>query len=440
MKSIIDHLIDFESGTDAGALFSYSNYSAWPGVKNAIVNYYISENVKVGVSAFSALKLNTIIYYVVSAWNLIHVLFKKDAKFIFFGAVTSAKLVETKLTDAFAVEVDLGECVCCLNLNNLDRKFSIRTLVEKRIIFDNLLLFPFCRALALYLRLKGVDQHVQYNKAAKQLAKNNIHVPVEILKHEYLKCLASYHLYNSLLKPFRWVRDVYVISSYSKSYIISACKARELRSIEYQHGFVGMTHNGYNYSQQQSQLPVPDRLCVLNSFWFTELEKSGFATRSEVVLMQKSKYDIACTECDHEADFVVFTGQGVFYDELVKDFEDVIADFSNRNLRLIYKPHPNESESDLRVFDSLVQRHRNFVIDKENETTALIKKSVAHISYYSSCHFDAVHWKTKTYILYSNDNFFMSYYIRQNPEVFVELQNLREILKSDEISLRKNNL
>lgn len=54
--------------------------------------------------------------------------------------------------------------------------------------------------------------------------------------------------------------------------------------------------------------------------------------------------------------------------------------------------------------------------------------SVAHVSIYSSCHFDSVHYLGKTYVFDALPENIMHYYAKRAPEKFVLIKSYADLI------------
>ena len=100
-------------------------------------------------------------------------------------------------------------------------------------------------------------------------------------------------------------------------------------------------------------------------------------------------------------------------------------------VHLVYAPHPTEGEDYIaRVRAAAGEHPRVHVIEKPVATTErLIIDSVAHLSVYSSCHFDAIHYKGKTFVLDVLDDNLMHYYTQRHPEAKKTVTSAAALLK-----------
>lgn len=126
--------------------------------------------------------------------------------------------------------------------------------------------------------------------------------------------------------------------------------------------------------------------------------------------------------------YIVFTGQGILKDEVC----DFLRDYGcyGINIQLLYIPHPTESEEYLADIKNATSQFDNIdIISSGNfSTEALIMNSVAHVSIYSSCHFDSVHYLGKTYVFDALPENIMHYYAKRAPEKFVLIKSYADLI------------
>jgi len=239
-----------------------------------------------------------------------------------------------------------------------------------------------------------------------------------------------YYLYKIFLFPLR-ISKAYVVSAYSNTELVSILKEDEVEINELQHGLIGSTHRAYNYKCPSTLLPTPKNVYVYNDFWKKELLKAGYYQPEQVKVTGRLKYSLIDFDLNMAGKrFIIFTGQGGFYDEIFDLFTKAEKFLLSNGLELLYIPHPNEGVDTLCAFskrlNDLTTVH--ILLNKSFTTEQYIYNSLAHISVYSSCHFDAIHYKNKTYVFDVMDNNPMGYYTSNYAENYVRIKNVAEVL------------
>ncbi len=246
--------------------------------------------------------------------------------------------------------------------------------------------------------------------------------PRDILAMHARFC-AGYVLFRVLLFPLK-IRRAFVVSAYSTSEICAVLRKMGVQVIEVQHGLVGPTHRGYNYAVRSHLLPTPDKVSVYTNFWKDELLTAGYYAAEQISIDKRLKYVLAEAEKTvFSFPYIVLTGQGIMANEICEFIEEFCA--LAKCLHLVYVPHPNESGEHIAKIMLAAGAHaRAHILEKGTATTErLIIDSVAHVSVYSSCHFDAIHYKNKTYILDLLPDNLMHYYMEKDPISFISIKN-----------------
>lgn len=270
------------------------------------------------------------------------------------------------------------------------------------------------------------------------LAERGCRVAMSDLEGLHRSYIARYWAFRILLAPLR-IRDVYLVSAYSYPEICMRMKERGIRVTELQHGLIGVRHYGYNYRIHDERLPAPDAMFVYDEFWKNELLEAGFYRQDNTRITGRLKYDIISKTrpSPFGVPFIVITGQGV-YTEKVLEF--IRSGLTGRNAGkfmcgFLYLPHPNETVQDVNAIRAaLVGLPGAIVGHPEGYTTEeCILHSLAHISIYSSCHFDAVHFIGKTYVLDVMESNPMEKYMKSRPDLFISVTDASQIGELDRV-------
>ena len=190
------------------------------------------------------------------------------------------------------------------------------------------------------------------------------------------------------------VKSAIVISAYSKTHIVAALHQLSFSVSEYQHGLIAPFHpmSGSHPSIKSSLLV--DDYHLSSMFWLKAFRPYSSCPLSHFTPFH---YRDDTKPILIKKPYVIFTSQDENYDVLIKFIEDFLDVFSE--LVFLYRPHPRGDLPDIKTrFSS----HSNFVYadsNFENSTRSLILNSVAHVSMYSACHFDAFELKGKSYFL-----------------------------------------
>jgi hypothetical protein len=125
----------------------------------------------------------------------------------------------------------------------------------------------------------------------------------------------------------------------------------------------------------------------------------------------------------------LFTGQNIINDGLIIFFKDANSYLENKNIFLFYLPHPSELKQGLLVLKKKLQGCSNVVVieDKKFSTNEYIFYSIAHISLFSTCHFDAVFIKGKSFILDILKENAIYRYIDEYPNNFYKIHCISDV-------------
>lgn len=359
---------------------------------------------------------------------------------LFVGAGSGVFLFKGEMLDSYLpleLSSSLGkpadDTIYTLSANHVDLMWEQRVYLRRhRAIVYSFLVAPLRivlgRSLSYFLPLnRGLVV------AAREVSSRMGDIGVVITHQEILRLharfCAGYLLYRLLLLPLRINRS-FVVSAYSNSELCAVLRRIGVEIIEVQHGMIGPTHRGYNYETQSSLLPVPNKVMVYNKFWQDELMAAGYFSRDQIVIGQRLKYILAeHDESPFNFQYVVLTGQGILKEQIAHFVRDFAR--SDGRLHLVYIPHPTETLEYIKDIKAAAEESpRIHIIENGVATTErMIMDSAAHLSIYSSCHFDAIHYKGQTFVLDLLEDNLMHYYIGMHPEAFVAVKDCAGLLK-----------
>lgn len=427
MRKINLILNDIEQNYNVGDTFKFKKFSAWIKIKSSIFESLISSNIKIGVRKSNVFNLKGLYIFLLSFINLIRCLISRRSSVIYLGAATGIQFDGSKWCDQHFPykHQNMLSTVMFVNAGDSNALYKMRSyLWANMVVVDNILFWPVRRVLCVILRLSRFDTNVDYSSVVNGLKKRGAVVEVDLLKSSYINYCAGVILYDSLFRLLKPINS-YVVSAYSKSDICASLKARNVLVNEIQHGLIGSEHRGYNYSKVP-HLPTPDYIFVYNDFWKEELVYAGYYKLEQIIVDGRLKYDKIDDSSNTEQKYILFTGQGFGYSEIIQFVTHSHLFLRENQLKFIYKQHPREVCSELHM----LKCSEYIEVYSGIETTEmLIKNSVAHISFYSSCHFDAVHFLGKSFILKSQNDF-MDYYLEKFPNRFYEITLIEEVYES----------
>ncbi|MEH6595064.1 MAG: hypothetical protein V7736_05905 [Colwellia polaris] len=185
-----------------------------------------------------------------------------------------------------------------------------------------------------------------------------------------------------------------IISAYSKTSVVAALHQLSFYVSEYQHGLIAPFHPISGTNPLIESTLLVDDYYLTSRFWLKAFRP--YDNRPLHIFTPEHYQDSIITASINKP-YVIFTSQDENYDVVIKFIENFFSVFSE--LVLLYRPHPRGDLQDIkRMFSS----QSNFVYADtsfDKSTRSLILNSVAHVSMYSACHFDAFELKGKSYFL-----------------------------------------
>jgi len=375
----------------------------------------------------SFLNLNGLKLILLSIFNYFKYIFKREERVLYVGAGSGLFEYENNILDSYLPEeLENEKLIYMLSAEYPDKLMKYKKYLKKH----NIIIFSFLIAPLKMIITKLIYPFINVkieNSFFDILSDNGNPITQKEINYIYSKFIVSYYLYKIFLIFFK-IQKAYIVSSYSNTELISILKEKGIEVVELQHGVIGSVHRGYNYAIRDVLLPTPDKVFVYDNFWKEELIKAGYYDKNQIKVTGRLKYELIRKDITiYENRYIVFTGQGGFYKEIKELFKNSQSFLEKNGIKLIYLPHPNEANKDI---DTLVNNLNNNLIilrEKQFTTEQYIYNSLAHISVYSSCHFDAVYYKNKTYVFdIMNDNP-MNYYISNFKEEFQVIQNIIEV-------------
>lgn len=431
-KALKDLLAVIEQNDDLIDVFSFKNSSSWVKVKDSLVNYKLKDIVDVSFTGSSLISPSAVRLILLSFANYFTALFSKKKRTLFIGAGSGLFKDQNRVWDSYFPYKDCSpeSVIYLLSADSPARLIEYKNYIKKhKIVIYSFLVSPFKVLFSKLLFLLRLGNSNKLDKIIKIFKNAGIPIPKSVFIKSHLTFISGYLLYYLFLRPFR-IEKAYVISSYSNSDICALLKRWGVNIIEIQHGLIGNTHSGYNYAKRRAYFPIPDRFYVYNSFWKNELLKVGYYNSDEIREYGRLKYELSL---DHNINlphkYIIFSGQGCYYNEILSFFKQSDNLLKEYKVNLYYIPHPIESENDIKNLIIEIKELSNVEVIKTREYTTekYIYNSIAHISVYSSCHFDAIHFKNKTFVFDVMENNPLEYYINSSPISFVKITEIQHL-------------
>lgn len=382
--------------TGVNERFLYNGYTAWPKMKNHIFISLLPGNSNSGPSFRDNLNIYGIYLLFLSFFNVLKTIFRSNATSIYHGAQSTLSLnCAFPIDSHFPCSLSRDSTISVLNTSNSRRAFIARRwLKDKNVIVDNYILWMLRAISSPFFKAPSKDDIVWLQN---QLLAHDIYLSDRYLVRIYKSFCINQYFWLIYLKCTK-VINAYVISSYSKSDFVAACRILDIKVFEIQHGLVGEEHRGYNYVCSNNNLPVPDYIYVYDEFWKEKLISAGFYKKDNVIVSQKEFPKNEFHQNDYPAKFILFTGQGIFFQEIKAFAEDISSWLRSTDQFLLYKPHPREADSQTDILNGV---DRLVIYRGTNSAETLIEKCSAHISFYSTCHYSAVKILGQTFVLES---------------------------------------
>lgn len=218
------------------------------------------------------------------------------------------------------------------------------------------------------------------------------------------------HWYRRLLADCA-PKAIALTSAYSYPAIVAAARERGIPVVEFQHGLIHHEHPGYMWlpqtRAQRTHLAIPDFIFTYGAYWSDLLTRSGFWLPAEVPAVGSVRMDwlrrqpAEPTSAPGVLD-LVFTTQFAtrgWTIPLITEFLER-AGAAGLALRLTVKVHRGEHQY-IGEYRKLGRQFANVRVMSayEGDTLALIAAADAHLSGWSTCHFEAIGLGTPTVVL-----------------------------------------
>jgi len=412
--------------------FTYKDTNSWVFIKDKLTRLQVESKIRMSTNSSNDFKsFKSFITIIVSFIFLLFHIVNRRKKTLYLGATTGLFRRNNEIKDSYFPYFDtsIKSTLQMNNCANITKLFNFKKhVVMNRIVIENFLIVPIKKIYARFIFDK-IKKNTPNFKASYISEILLIEIDNNTLLKFHCEFISGYIIYRFLFRLLR-VEKSYVVSAATKSDQIAALKSLKTPVIELQHGVIGKIHRGFNYHHPPKSLPIPDSLNVYNKFWKNEIIKTSNWVDNEIKITGKIKYDFA-SKCDFKIKekFILFSGQAGFFDDIFNLFKEGNSFLIENNIKLYYKPHPRITHSELKMFKNRLSQFGNISIieDALYSTEEYIKNCVAHISVFSSCHFDAVHFLGKTYVFDVMEDNLMNYYVSTCNDEFIKIDNLKQI-------------
>ncbi|MEA2080316.1 MAG: hypothetical protein U9P00_10755 [Pseudomonadota bacterium] len=434
----IKKLEDIEKNNDVISTFKYNDTTAWIYLKNVLTVSMYSKEIRIeNGNKKDLFSFNGFKCIFKSIKNYFLYISSSSKKSIFLGASTGLFKDNKKILDSYFpyYDLDIKNTIYMLNCSNLhllqnydDYMNNNKIVIENYIV--GIVKKLFSKIILILLSKKKKKEIENFNKT---LQKCSINVSTKVLLSKYCEFIAGYKFYRLFFKYLN-IDTAYIVSAPTKSDMVAALKSLNIKTVEIQHGIVGRLHRGYNFNFKQNDiLPTVNFINVYNKFWKDEIINAKYFTEKQINIVGRLKYDIVQSDIKElNFKYIIFTGQGAFFNQIIIFFNNADKLLTENNIKMFYKTHPRELESEVHYLKNSFNRLESCEVYNGNSTTEeLIKNSLAHVSVFSSCHFDAIYYKNKTYTLDIMENNIMEYYNKRNKDSFIMIDSIENILEKE---------
>jgi len=413
-------------------IFRHMETNAWPFIKNYLSFTLADRNVR--LASTNRRDVFTWVGLRVSFLSLkayVKLALSKKKKTLYLGASTGLFSHNAVVYDAHFpyTEKDITSVMYMLSCGSLSSLMGReKFLLENQAVIENYLCAPIKWLLA-HIIFQLIYRTKRFDRFSKNKWMPVKEVSTKSIVYAYARFVAGFNVYKALFK-FLPIKDCYVVSAYTKADVVAALKHYNVHVIEIQHGIIGRYHHGYNYHVKDVSFPIPDEVLVYNQFWKADLVAGGCFAEEKIRIFERFKYRLLHTSDSLYGKYIIFTGQAAFLDLVAKFFVDSNDCLRANNIHMLYKAHPKETPDELGSFRRRIDGFSNVSVYSGKETTEqLISQALAHVSIYSACHFDAIHFLKKTFIFDVMEDNYMSSYERNFNTVIFKIKTVDAILK-----------
>lgn len=175
--------------------------------------------------------------------------------------------------------------------------------------------------------------------------------------------------------------------------LISIAKEFKIKVAEYQHGFVGVKHLAYNYSESIQDVVykyLPDYLLLWGEYWSTKVTIPG-----EKVVIGFPYFEEEKEKAKKEKIVLLLSG-GSIPEEIVNFGSSLITLSEFKDYKFIFRPHPSERSAVKERYKSLLDL--NYELDLENLYDTLKKTEICIALELTTVLFEAIGFNCRTFL------------------------------------------
>lgn len=238
----------------------------------------------------------------------------------------------------------------------------------------------------------------------------------KLIEKMLMEFILDKNLYIKSLKR-RNVKEVYLVCSYGKEALISACKELNIKVVEFQHGTMGKYHLGYSFPNNSSIPYFPDEIHVFGQFWADDtplpLNQVGFKVQGFSYFKKQIELFNSIKKVNNQ---IVVISQGTIGKQLSEIIYKLAKEHPQYNI--LYKLHPGEYNrwrNDYPILNSAILLDNFQVIDNNSKNLyEYIYQSEFLVGVYSTVIFEALAIGCNTILLDLAGIEYMEYLIKRD--------------------------
>lgn len=195
-----------------------------------------------------------------------------------------------------------------------------------------------------------------------------------------------------------------------KAFIINAAKKNNIKVAEFQHGYIGKTHQAYNFDHKFIPFikqHLPEYLLTFGNYWNNKVNTPSIKVtigNPELIKKTISQKSIKLQKKSKKTILFIST---TFYTEKLIYIANRLADSDlNDFLNVKIRPHPSEKESFYKNFQGIIGKGV-FIDNNESLYETLEETEVVVSEVFSTTLYEAINFTSKIYIGNSN---YVDYY------------------------------
>ena len=249
---------------------------------------------------------------------------------------------------------------------------------------------------------------------------------------------ASSFIYKCLFKIKKPKLIILEDASYgSMGHIILLARELGIKTAEYQHGYIGLSHRAYNHNlkHKENQQYFPDYFLDYGKYWGSQCRifSKKISIGSPNIIKTLENYTVE----KNDLKTILFISGGTSPQEITELIIDLEKDSQFKNYKILFRPHPAERAFLDERYSIL--RDLNIEIHNDNLYDALVSVDYVISDGVSTVLYEALYFMKKIYMMNTRfTSFYESNSIFPIFDTSSELKTL--ILKNIEVEQDKNDI